>query len=82
MSEPFSSDPLITFRRGRQVLNMTKNYTASHSLSRPSTGDIRKATFDQRKSDYVRSTHDRPAVFSEQLTKHNDYVRPSRNTQN
>jgi CheY-like chemotaxis protein len=51
---------------------MAKNCTASHSLSRPSTGDIRKATFDQRKSGYVRSTHDRPAVFIEQSIIHND----------
>ena len=51
---------------------MTKNITASHSLSRPSTGDIRQTEFDQRKSKYLRNTNDRPAVFIEQPIKHND----------
>ena len=61
---------------------MTKDYTPSYSLNRSSTGNIRKAIFDQRKSNYLQNTYGRPAVFIEQLTKHNDYVRPSRNTQN
>ena len=55
---------------------MTKNYIASHSLSRPSTGSIRKAAFDQRKSDYLQNTNDRPAVFIEQSKKHNANVSP------
>lgn len=53
---------------------MTKYYTASHSLNRSSTGSLRKAAFDQRKSDYVRSTHDRPAIFIEPSNINNDYV--------
>lgn len=61
---------------------MTKNYIASHSLNRSSTGSIRKAAFDQRKSDYLRRTHDRPAVFIEQSKKHNDDIRPNKNAQN
>lgn len=61
---------------------MSKNNTASHSLNRPSTGDIRKAAFDQRKIDYLRNMHDRPAVFIEQSKKHNAYVNPSKNTHN
>ncbi len=53
---------------------MTKFYTASHSLNRFSIGSLRKAAFDQRKSDYVRSTHDRPAIFIEPSNINNDYV--------
>ena len=55
---------------------MTKDYTTNHSLHRPSTGSLRKAAFDQRKSDYLRSMHDRPAIFIEQSKKHYAYVRP------
>lgn len=51
---------------------MTKNITVNHSLSRPSTGDIRQGEFDQRKSKYLRNTNGRPAVFIEQSIKHND----------
>ena len=63
-------------------VDMTKHYTANHSFNRPSTGSIRKATFDQRKSDYLGNTNDRPAVFIEPSKKHNDTVRPSKNMQN
>lgn len=57
---------------------MTKYYTAN-SLDSPSTGSIRKATFDQRKSDHLENTYDRPAVFVDQSNKLNDFVKPSKN---
>jgi len=57
---------------------MKINFSESHSLNIPSTGSIRKATFDQRKSDYLRNTNDRPAVFIEQSNKHNDPSTPSK----
>ncbi len=56
---------------------MTKDYTASHSLNKSSTGSIRKAVFDQRKSDYLRNTHDRPAIFINQ-SKNNHHVRQNK----
>ena len=56
---------------------MTKYYTAN-SLDEPFTESIRKTTFDQRKSDYLGNTEDRPAVFIEQSSKHNDSGTPSK----
>lgn len=58
---------------------MTYKFTASNSINSSSIGSIRKAAFDQRKSEYVRSTHDRTAVFIEQAIKN---IRLSKNTQN
>ena len=59
---------------------MKNNYAATHSLNRPSTENIRKATFDQRKNDYLGNTNDRPAVFIDPSNKHNDPVNPRKNT--
>ena len=59
---------------------MTKQYTAK-TLDKPFTESIRKATFDQRKSDYFGNMHDRHAVFIELSNKHNDDVRPGKDAQ-
>ncbi len=56
---------------------MIKDYTASHSLNKSSTGSIRNAAFDQRKNDYLQNTHDRPAVFINQ-SKNNHHVRQNK----
>lgn len=37
-------------------------------------GSIRKAIFDQRKSDYLERTHDRPAVFVDKSSKHVNFT--------
>ena len=58
---------------------MTKDYSANYYFNKSSTISIRRAEFDQRKSDYVRNTHDRTAVFIEQAIKN---IRLSKNTQN
>lgn len=56
---------------------MTKDYTASHHLYESTRGSIRKAAFDQRKSDYLRNTYDRPAVFIK-ASKNNYHVRQNK----
>lgn len=60
---------------------MKKNYTVSQYLNRHSTGNISKATFDQRKNGYLGYTRDRAAVFIEQSSKHKDYFKPCKNSQ-
>jgi len=37
------------------------------SVNKEHTGDMRKAAFEQRRKDYVRSAYDRPAVFIDNL---------------
>ena len=59
---------------------MTYKFTASNSINSSSIGSIRKAAFDQRKCEYLRSTHDRTAVFIKPSNINNDYVVPRKNT--
>lgn len=56
---------------------MRKEDTSITHKDKNSTRSIRKAAFDQRKRDYLRSTQIRPAVFVEHPNK-NDTDKPSR----
>lgn len=59
---------------------MTYKFTASNSINSSSIGSIRKAAYEQRKSEYLRSTQGRSAVFIKPSNVNNDYVVPSKNT--
>ena len=61
---------------------MTKNYITSRSLNRFSIGDIRQAEFNCRKSVYLKSTQDQPAVLIEQSKQLTIYIDSSINTVN
>ena len=54
---------------------MTKNNKVNSFLSKSNMGSIRKAIFDQRKSDYLERTHDRPTVFVDKSSKHVNFTR-------
>lgn len=50
---------------------MKKEDTSTTHKDKTSAGDMRRAAFDQRKRDFLRSKQDRPAVFIGLSNKHN-----------